>query len=250
MNKENTLKSGVYIILNKINGKFYVGSSKKIKQRLSAHKVCLRRNNHHNQYLQKSWNKYGEDNFIFEIVEYCDLDSYLQREQHWIDFHNTTNEEIGYNICPKAATCAGRKLSKTHKQNISNAHKSKYLNMSPEERQLAWIEHSKRLTGIRKLTEEEKIAFVERMKNSKKWFEKPEVLKKRIEQIKKANSKPVIQYSKEGNFIQEYDSAVSAVLFLGLDKSKSGNINAVCRKDKSKKSYLGFVWKFKKDVQC
>lgn len=63
------IKSGVYKIVNIVNGKFYVGSSININKRWGEHKRSLRKNCHNNDFLQKSWNKHGEINFKFEILE-------------------------------------------------------------------------------------------------------------------------------------------------------------------------------------
>ena len=60
---------GIYEIINIINNKKYIGQSIEIKRRWNDHKSELRRNSHHNIYLQKSWNKYGEENFKFEVIE-------------------------------------------------------------------------------------------------------------------------------------------------------------------------------------
>ena len=54
----NQKKRGIYKILNKIDGKFYLGSSKDIEHRWIDHIRELRKNNHHNDYLQHAWNKY------------------------------------------------------------------------------------------------------------------------------------------------------------------------------------------------
>src|SRR3989304_1436717 len=61
--------SGIYKIINKTNGKYYVGSSNDIIGRWFTHKSQLNRNNHCNPHLQRAWNKYGKDNFEFIIVE-------------------------------------------------------------------------------------------------------------------------------------------------------------------------------------
>ena len=65
--------SGIYKIINKINGKYYVGSSVNIKDypnnRWSRHIADLNANRHHNDYLQRAWNKYGQDAFEFIIIE-------------------------------------------------------------------------------------------------------------------------------------------------------------------------------------
>ena len=59
--------SGIYKITNNVNGKFYIGSSQNISRRWYDHKRELRIQKHHNKYLQRAWNKYGEENFSFEI---------------------------------------------------------------------------------------------------------------------------------------------------------------------------------------
>ena len=58
-------KFGIYKITCKVNNKIYIGSTEVcFKQRFKKHKQRLRNNYHENDYLQKSWNKYGEDNFV------------------------------------------------------------------------------------------------------------------------------------------------------------------------------------------
>ena len=76
---------GIYKIENKINSKVYIGSSNNIKRRWQKHKSLLKHNKHQNSHLQASWNKYGEDNFIFSIIELCSENSLLEREQYFID---------------------------------------------------------------------------------------------------------------------------------------------------------------------
>lgn len=63
------MKSGVYIILNIINNKYYIGSSKNVYIRLREHKSNLKGNKHENQRLQNAVNKYGINNFEFESVK-------------------------------------------------------------------------------------------------------------------------------------------------------------------------------------
>ena len=68
----NSLKSGVYKITNKINGKVYIGSAKEFKERYKGHLSSLRNNKHCNKHLQASFNKYGENAFVFEVIEVVD----------------------------------------------------------------------------------------------------------------------------------------------------------------------------------
>ena len=87
---------GIYLISNLINNKIYVGQSINIEKRWTQHKRELRNNIHENKRLQNAWNKYGEENFEFSIVEECDINQLNQREIYWISkFNSCVN---GYNL--------------------------------------------------------------------------------------------------------------------------------------------------------
>ena len=89
----------VYQIKNIKNNKVYIGSSKDIGSRWAEHKRDLKVGVHRNQHLQKSYNKYGKNNFVFEILEYIDdINIQYEREQWWINFKNACNDNYGYNI--------------------------------------------------------------------------------------------------------------------------------------------------------
>lgn len=76
---------GIYKITNLINNKIYIGSSKNLTRRLKNHFSSLKRNKHGNSHLQFSYNKYGLEYFNSEIIEECDLNILIQREQYYID---------------------------------------------------------------------------------------------------------------------------------------------------------------------
>lgn len=90
--------SGIYKIVNTFNGKIYIGQSKHIRERWSEHKKELRRNKHKNEYLQRAWNKYGEDSFKHEVIELCSEDMLDERECYYIKLYNTLNPKYGYNL--------------------------------------------------------------------------------------------------------------------------------------------------------
>lgn len=96
--------SGIYKITNIKNNKVYIGSSKDIYGRWLQHKNDLNQNKHHNRYLQFSWNKYGEENFIFKIIELCNDEDLFVNEQKWYDYYNSGNNKYGYNLS-KIARC-------------------------------------------------------------------------------------------------------------------------------------------------
>lgn len=81
-------KCGIYCITNTINNKYYIGSSNHIYYRVRRHKSDLTRNCHDNSYLQNAYNKYGADSFIVSIIEECEINNKLEREQHYIDLLN------------------------------------------------------------------------------------------------------------------------------------------------------------------
>ena len=59
----------------------------------------LRSGKHQNIFLQRSFNKYGEYNFDFSILEYgSDLDEIRQKEQKWIDNLDACDQKKGYNL--------------------------------------------------------------------------------------------------------------------------------------------------------
>jgi len=102
--EEDLNKVGVYKILNLVNGKFYIGSTtQSFKKRGVQHYSDLVRGVHKNSYLKYSWNKYGEKSFKFEIVEFCESQDSLTREQYWLDFTKSYDKTIGYNINPLAS---------------------------------------------------------------------------------------------------------------------------------------------------
>lgn len=111
--------SGIYKILNKVNMKFYIGSTINFNKRFQSHRYLLRKNNHENILLQNAWNKYGEECFEFIILEECDLPLLTIREQFYIDTLSTTNRLIGYNLSPTANSTLGFKFSKESKQKMS-----------------------------------------------------------------------------------------------------------------------------------
>lgn len=120
-------KIGVYKIYFLHNPKkVYIGSTwferkNSVKtgfyQRKYNHLNSLRKNKHSNIYLQRTFNKYGEESFIFEIIECC-KDKYecIVRENFYIHLYDSSNNKIGYNLT-KTATMAGYKKTQTQIEN-------------------------------------------------------------------------------------------------------------------------------------
>lgn len=109
-------KAGVYMFFNLINGNTYVGSSVNLARRFRVHMNCL---SSVNLPLYKSINKYGPNNFVFLILQYCYQveDICLGLEQYYLDLYKPK-----YNILKLAGSSQGfkhspetiAKLKKTH----------------------------------------------------------------------------------------------------------------------------------------
>lgn len=102
---------GVYHIRNLVDGKVYIGSSTRCaKARISEHRYSLLHGRHPNRHLQGAWNKWGHDNFIFEIIEAVDDPTQmLAREQFHMGRTQAHDPRFGYNLAPQAGNCRGVK---------------------------------------------------------------------------------------------------------------------------------------------
>lgn len=138
------MNSGIYAILNLENKKFYIGQASNLKLRWWQHKNSLSKNKHHSSILQRAWNKYGEQNFVYLIVEKCDKLDLTKREQYYLDLWKPE-----YNICKIAESVLGVKRSEETKQKMSLASKSRIRSVSE-------IERLKTLRKGTKLTQEHK----------------------------------------------------------------------------------------------
>lgn len=153
------MPSGIYIITNKTNGNFYVGSAVDLKKRWRRHKYDLKTNKHDNNYLQNAWNMYGEDCFEFSVLEYVeDKASLISIEQRYID-----ELHPAYNLAPKAGSLLGLFRTEEHRKKLSLAgmgHKGWNKGKSHSEEHRMKI--SKALTGKKQSEETKKklsIAF-------------------------------------------------------------------------------------------
>ena len=112
-------ESGIYEIVNLVNGKRYVGSALNFKQRWHSHLSLLRKGDHHSAHLQSAWKKYGESSFAFRKIERCGRDCLLEREQHHID------QGCDYNKAKRAGSPLGVKHTDATRAKMSRARRGK-----------------------------------------------------------------------------------------------------------------------------
>ena len=122
LNKNLIEKCGIYIITNIKNGHRYIGSAKDLYERLKHHKWDLNKGSHPNQHLQNAWNKYKEDNFEYGIIEYCNENNRLEKENFYINLLFPEYNINGVNLDSVLDH------SKETKEKISNSIKECYIN--------------------------------------------------------------------------------------------------------------------------
>lgn len=116
--------SGIYKCTCSENGKVYIGQSKDVLLRRCSHISDLRANTHHNSYLQSAYNKYGEESFEWEAVEYCDPEALDDREKYWISYYNSF--EDGFNLTDGGSNNRVYKRTAWHKQHLSECAKRRW----------------------------------------------------------------------------------------------------------------------------
>lgn len=211
------MTSGIYTITNIINNKLYVGHTTNFKKRFSKHLNTLRRDIHANSHLQNSWNKYGESNFKFEILENCEEKFLYSVENYWCNLLNVLDTRYGYNKKETSPTGNKTKLTKEAIEKIKTTLKGRKLSNEAYKNLLLTV----------------------KQRSGKNHY----------------NCKKVFQYSLEGNFIRKYDyiteiteygynnKLISKVLS-GKGKSACGfiwtttylgpQIEAYCKKERGK----------------
>lgn len=152
----------VYKIINKVNGKLYIGKTEKtLEIRWASHVKHYR--NKVNRRLYDSMNKHGIDNFSIELIESATCVEELNaREIFWISYYKTMDKEFGYNmteggtggrLSPEMYAMIGKKVSITNKghltsdetrKKISDAHKG----MSPSQATRDKISQTHKRIGI------------------------------------------------------------------------------------------------------
>jgi group I intron endonuclease len=172
--------SGIYEIRNKVNGKVYIGQSVNVKYRNTDELNELRKNVFHNYHLQNAWNKYGEENFKFSLIERCNEKKLNEREIYHVRNSGYPNRKLCYNLTEggksgKSHPEIAKKLSETRKrmyasgelipwmkgktqpkktrEKISKSHTGKKRSLESRQKQAKTLtgrkrpEHSKRMSG-------------------------------------------------------------------------------------------------------
>lgn len=226
--------SGIYTITNLVTNQIYVGFTNNMSERWQNHRLELSGNRHKSYYLQNDYNKYGKENFLFEIIEECEERFLCSAEHYWCNMLHTHNREYGYNIARTNPNGIIMKpmLRKNHsdetKAQISKNRKGKCLGTDngffgkkhSEETKKVMSEKgkgripsdefrekmSKRLKG--KMPKN-----IEILKNYMRGKHLTEEQKIHISNIQKMK---IFQFTRDGTFIKEFPSAIDAAQECGF----------------------------------
>ena len=117
------MNTGIYKIEHVASGKKYIGQAVDIKRRLGEHKYSLKAKRAPSVKLQRAWDKYGENAFIFQTLLVCHASDLNMYEQIIMDHYDCVKN--GYNILPTAGSCKGHKQTEEHKAKIGAANRGK-----------------------------------------------------------------------------------------------------------------------------
>jgi group I intron endonuclease len=179
------MKSGIYKIINKKNNVVYVGQSENLNTRFNRHIYRLKRNEHHNESMQRAFNKHGEDIFEYEIIEEVELELLTEREKYWIDYYGGINSNNNYNFKDPLLNEYSDYIKKKQSKKISGENNPNWGNKWTEEQKEKMSKFKKGKTLEEFMGKERAELTREKMSKSQTGRKHPEEVK---EKIRKANS--------------------------------------------------------------
>lgn len=193
--------SGVYIIQSVSHSdRVYIGSSKDILHRLADHKYLLRKNKHYSKKLQSHFNKYGESDLVFDIIEngsYLCNKHLLAREQGWCYFFQYKDTWIPYfNYRMITDSPVGVKASDETRRKMSRNRKGvKHT-----------VEHNKKISiAMKGIKRSKEVVARQREIGKQLWVNRPAPMtgrKQSQETIKKIREKLIEHNKIHGNYFK------------------------------------------------
>jgi len=194
------MNSGVYCIKNQVNGKLYIGSTIHFIKRQYEHWRALKKNTHHSIYLQRAWNKYGEQSFNFIILEKVTPENCITREQWYLDWY--PNE---YNMSKTAGSCLGMKMSEETKIKLS------LINLGKKHTKVTKIKIGLAGKGRKHSQDAKNKISIARMGQGNGMFGKYADLN--------PAARPVIYYNSLQNLTKEFKTIKECGIFLNMKRS-------------------------------
>lgn len=252
-------KPGIYTITNLIDGKMYIGRSVNLSIREKEHFADLKDNTHYSDRLQRAVNKYGIENFKFEVLIECDIEQLCSEEHYWCNLLDTHNRDRGYNIAPthphKKVCWDEESIKKRENTRKENAETRGYYCTTETLKKKSEVakRQSRAHLSINSLTEWRKNNPPAHTgyKHSDEAKEKMRLRKlgKKASQTAKENmrsavrvkhEKAIIQLTLDGEFIAEYKSIQDASIAVNRNFA---NISQVCNRKRNKCADSKWVFK-------
>lgn len=199
---------GIYKIENLINGKVYIGQSVNTNARWLAHKEVLSMPSHAHELkkpLYKEMQKYGIENFNFEVIEECNKEDLNEREIYWIKKYNSyyfSKNSNGYNLT-RGGDAVFNSYTEEEIQLIINL----------------W-NNGKSVGQIVKETGKSNSVIIGYLKDKTNYT--PEEGRVRGQLLSSHGEKQINQYNLQGKFIQTFSSQAAAGRAMGTDPSLIG----------------------------
>ena len=239
--------TGVYLIGFIGSDKFYIGSASVNKYsqphrngfrlRWYYHLYNLRKNNNTSIKLQNAYNKYGEENMFFVVLEELKPNKCIESEQYWIDFFDSVNN--GYNCAPTAGSCLGFKQSLSTRKKMSQTQNRLAIEKEEGYKDLV----------ISMYSSGDSIIKITKMLNISDYLVKSILNRNnvRIRGHSEIRRKKIYVYSISGEFLSEHESTIACSKFYNCFKR---NILRVAHKKvkRYKDKVFSFVKMKKKDV--
>lgn len=220
---ENKNKSGIYRWNNLLNGKSYVGSSKCLASRLSVYyskKAMLNKLSTRKSIIYSALLKHGYNNFSVDILEFCEIDVLVEREQYYLDILKPK-----YNILKAANSRLGSLHSLETKALMSL--KLKGINNPSFGKTLS--------QEVRMKISESNKAFWLKVKFKREIKPKtPETLSK---MSLRTHGVSVKVFDKSNNLVKTFPTIASAAKHFGLSSNTISRIE-------NKGTYANFIFKF------
>ena len=207
----------IYKLTNIIDGKSYIGQTKRsVASRLAEHKFSSKKRQI--SALHAAINNFGINSFSIQVLETCPDEDCDVREQYWIDRLNSNNPEFGYNVAKGGKGNPGLEVSESTREKLRLRNKG----FSKEARE-AKVKAS---TGVKV---SDKVAMLNRERGLK-------------------ISKQVLQYSVDGDLINEFPSIIEASRATNTDRrtiQRQMNGEYAMNGTGRSTSNIKFIWRLK-----
>lgn len=244
----------IYKITNTINNKIYIGQTVNPQKRWLKHLSVARSDYKYNSYFYNAINKYGSDNFKFEVIEECNVLCMDERESFWIKELNSLTPN-GYNLTP-----GGMYLFDEHNPFYGKKHTQETKNKISKK--LTGRKASKEEIEIRRIINTGKSNPFYGKKHSEETINKIVAKHKELGTYKKASERmktnnpnangihskktPVVMILTDGNTVR-FNSTAEAGKYVkekGLTNAKypGNSITDVCKG--RQKSAFGYKWSY------